>query len=483
MSLYTATNIRLGFATNSSSSHSVVLGPGQYQAGEMSPAFDFGFGWEGFCLDDAGSRVAYLAAGVLHSLKDLPDYQAKAVLKEMFAGTPLVEPMMEAASEKWTGIYIDHQSAFTLPNPQSEHFPQVFREAMEFFMDDRVTICGGNDNGDDETRGPFTLGPGDYAPIRIRRDGDCYVLMNWQSGAKVRIAPEGSTFTKATRPELVDLKITDACPYRCEFCYQGSTPAGSDGDRRKIGALIEALGVKHLGAFEVAIGGGEPTASDLFVDTIKACVAHYIRPNFTTFAVDWLLDDAKVAAANLCGGIGVSIHSAKDWAKVDKIAARVKGPQVMGQHVFGSLDQESTVKLIAAGKDKPLLLLGFKPVGFGADKKPFDLSTLFTDREYGRRLNPYDIPRRLSVDTAFAQLHPWFLKAIEANSKSYSVTEGAFSMYVDAVTGRIGPSSYCDRADLTPLPSLSDRHIDGAAAQYAYAIGKAFQSYPGKAQI
>ncbi|MCA9886528.1 MAG: radical SAM protein, partial [Anaerolineae bacterium] len=372
----------------------------------------------------------------------------KAVMLELFPDDGFQSSLERAMDGRWPDIYIDHQSAFKLPDPQHESFPALVREAMEFFMDDRLSIYGGNDNdgsGDGDT--PFD----EYCPVRIRRDGDCYVIYNWWSGAKIRMAPEGKGFTSASRPELVDLKITNQCPYQCSFCYQSSTPDGKHASRQDIGEVIEALGINGAGVFEVAIGGGEPTAHEYFDGIIRTCVENYIRPNFTTFAVDWLLDDSKVSAANLCGGIGVSVHSEKDLGKVQKIMDRVKGPTVTAQHVFGTVPPEETMQILSRATDRkiPVLLLGYKQVGFGEGGNEIDQRDIVQNWRF-----KYLEKLRLSVDTAFAEKHQWFLDAVEANKLFVTKTEGAFSMYVDAVTGRLGPSSYCNDDQMVPFTDL-----------------------------
>lgn len=441
------TNIRLGFATNSSSTHSVVLSGGDREIEPLTHCdAAFQFGWESFTLSHASAKGAYLAVAVWDSLNraSIPTWQKKAAMAELFGGTPIASAFRKAIETQWNEPHIDHQSAFTLPGCSTENFKAVVAEAMEFFADTRLSVHGGNDN-DDSGYGGYSINSSDYDEIRLRRDGDCYVVFNYRNGAKLRLAPEGTRYEKATKPELVDLKITDQCVYGCKVCYQGSTPDGKDADSKSITEVIQALGINGLGVFEIAIGGGEPTGSANFVHAIRFARENIIVPNFTTFAVDWLLDPEKVEAANLCGGIGVSIWRKEDLRKVDKIKKATTGPHVVAQHVYGTLPAKETAELIKAALEGGyhLLMLGYKEVGFAAGKPPHDMTKVPTDHyDYLPSYRLSNTKGRISVDTAFVKKHQDFLEYVKANKLYVATQEGAFSMYVDAVTMTAHRSSY-----------------------------------------
>ena len=50
-------NIRLGFATNSSSTHSIIILPGQVD----DMVWEGEFGWQNFTLASSGAKMLYLA--------------------------------------------------------------------------------------------------------------------------------------------------------------------------------------------------------------------------------------------------------------------------------------------------------------------------------------------------------------------------------------------------------------------------------------
>lgn len=455
-------NVRLGFATNSSSSHSIVFFEGRTQeAGDHQSYGDFEFGWDMFELGSREAKLSYLAVAVKDTLRNegLPDRMAEVILTDMFSGTGIERHIGNVMSG-----YIDHQSAFTIAHNSMHDLERNVRQYIDVFSDPRVVVYGGNDNSDDHYQGPdpkIDLGDEYSASHRVRKDGDAIVLFSMRTGAKVRLSSR--PYEKSSVPELVDVKITDRCPYGCAFCYQGSTAKGKEPESYSFSRLFDALG--QLGTFEVAIGGGEPTSHKGFAEIIGYALKAGLKPNFTTFAVDWLLDDEKVAAASQCGGIGVSVHAERDYGKVQKIAKRLPHVQIMAQHVFGTMPSDDTQKMLRQAKQDriPVLLLGYKETGFGADFKPHDM------KDFTKWFSKDSLPQ-LSVDTAFVERHGDIIQKLEINPTLISAKEGAFSMYVDGVTWRMGPSSYCQDAAMLPLP---EKHN----ADLAAAIKDGFASF------
>lgn len=438
-------NVRLGFATNSSSSHSIVFFEGRTDEGSDRDGYGrFEYGWERFRLGSTEAKLCYLAVVVKETLTSsgLTDRMAEVVVNDLFKGTE-IEGQLDGVMDG----YIDHQSAFRVSHNGLNDLEHNVREYIEVFSDPRIAVYGGNDNDDSGYDGPeprLYLGDEYKASTRVRKDGDAIVMFNLHTGAKVRLSSK--PYEKASVPELVDVKITDRCPYKCEFCYQGSTPLGNEPDTYQISKIFKALG--NLGTFEVAIGGGEPTSHPSFAWIIRDALKFGLKPNFTTFAVDWLLDDDKVTAANQCGGIGVSVHSKRDYGKVEKIRSRLPNVQVMAQHVFGTMPSNDTREILRKAKSDhiPVLLLGYKETGFGAKFKPHDMS------DFTKWLSRDSLPQ-LSVDTAFVDRHDDFIKKLEINPTLISAQEGAFSMYIDGVSWRMGPSSYCQDDQMISLPN------------------------------
>lgn len=448
------TNVRLGFATNSSSSHSIVFfEDGSANIPDRDSYGDFEYGWERFSLGSKEAKLRYLAVAVKDTLRDsgLTDHMAKVVLMDLFSGTG-IENHLDGIMEG----YIDHQSAFQIAHNGLHDLEHNVKEYIDVFSDPRIAVYGGNDNDDSGYEGSeprLDLGDEHMATNRVRKDGDAIILFNMRTGAKIRLSSK--PYEKSIVPELVDVKITDRCPYKCEFCYQGSTPEGDEPNSYKISSIFEALG--NLGTFEVAIGGGEPTSHPYFSEVINGALKAGLKPNFTTFAVDWLLDDDKVAAASRCGGIGVSVHSKRDYNKVEKIRSRLPNVQIMAQHVFGTMSARDTQEMLRKAKTDriPVLLLGYKETGFGANYKPYDMT------DFTKWLSKSSLPQ-LSVDTVFVERHSDIIAKLEINPTLISAKEGAFSMYIDCVTWKMGPSSYCQEDQMLTLSDHYKADLIGA---------------------
>ena len=275
-------NIRLGLATNSSSTHSII-----FNLDARSRDWeDCEFGWDEFCCNCEDSKRMYLSAVLYHNLHESVGNDIARAVVESWVETEL----KELESGDW--FYgIDHQSLMTLPvNAQTgQPDKEFFKELLAYYLDPKLAIVGGNDND-----GPkiFTKGrenhlvetDGHDKTHVCRKDPNTghWVLFNRYNGTKIRMhfdknAPD---YAKAFAPELVDIKITDYCPIGCAYCYQDSTKEGGHGDWKFIESLAYSL--KDMGVFEVALGGGEPTMHPDFVKILKKFRGYGIVPNFTT---------------------------------------------------------------------------------------------------------------------------------------------------------------------------------------------------------
>jgi hypothetical protein len=279
--------------------------------------------------------------------------------------------------------------------------------------------------------------------IRIKKDGSARVLFNTSTGLKLRWSEE--EYLKSSTPELIDLKITDYCPYGCSFCYQSSTKKGRHASLSSIKTYLDWLSLSET--FEVAIGGGEPAFHPHFEEILFYSLEKGVVPNFTSFGVHWLgLPHLLSAVEATVGGIGVSVHSVQDISKYEKIRAAVKKPQVLAQHVFGTLDFPQTLEIVKSVRH--VLLLGYKSVGFGVTQKQVP----FTESEVHELLKA---GVQVSVDTAFLDLYGEALDSFGIPKILRSSPEGKFSCYIDAVEGKMGPSSY-NPAEMKEVSSFEE---------------------------
>lgn len=108
-----------------------------------------------------------------------------------------------------------------------------------------------------------------------------------------------------------------------------------------------------------------------------------------------------------------------------------------------------------------VLLLGFKEVGFGRDFKRHDLGDVPMFLKLAVQRAGKGV--KLSVDTALVDQYPDLCKALGVPEALVTSPEGKFSCYIDAVTGKMGPSSYVSPKTMDVLPKT----VDGIKAAYA----------------
>lgn len=467
-------SVRYGHATNSSSSHSIVAcrTPERLPAGDH--ANEFSYGWEEFVLRTPEEKAAYLLTCAGTSREDLDEAVLRAGREHGFDGRALLARHSEASSGDPWDYGIDHESMGVASAPRGVSIGEWVR----VLMDERVVILGGNDNVSPRlpqrivNEGRVLLTPLSGYDLTVKRDGDAIIFHDAESGMKFRWSE--TPYEKATRPELVDVKITDRCSHGCAFCYQGSTPEGQDAPLHRVKAVIDALA--ETGVFEVAIGGGEPTEHPNFAEILLYAAAKGVTPNFTTFSDKWASDEAIVEAVKHVSrrrggiGIGVSVLSEKDIAKLKGVRAAVGDrAQVIGQTVVGVAPVAVTSRLVRAIAESgnSVLLLGYKSTGRGEDfsaRLPAmadvrDMIDAFRTEEF---LNDWheETPlwSTLSVDTAFLDQYGKALDDLGVEMVLRTSPEGAFSMYIDAVSMTAGPSSW--------HPELL-RPVEGAAEALA----------------
>lgn len=125
-------NVRQGFATNSSSSHSMV-----YVSTPVSDSVFYGdneFGWDNFTLDSLGEKLLYALVMQIGGYWGSDDAREAALDQAMQDyGHLFPEFDREVFSYAMDG-YVDHQSHISLD------------EALEAARDPHIIIEGGNDN-------------------------------------------------------------------------------------------------------------------------------------------------------------------------------------------------------------------------------------------------------------------------------------------------------------------------------------------------
>lgn len=436
---------RGGFATNSSSSHSIVFYPGGASDKDLDGHQEFGWGW--FILGSKEAKAEYAAQAFKHMDHEL-------VFK--YLG---VYPKMDG--------YIDHESVGMLGWVQTEEDLKTF---VRLYIDNEdVVILGGNDNDDYDSNVPLDGEdmPGFHPDMQWRNGDNFLVIFDARNGNKTHLAKERGTkigFVTADFPELVDLKVSDYCTLGCSFCYQNSTRRGKHGDPEYIKQILDELG--RLGTFEVAIGGGEPLQYPHLREILQHARSKNIIPNFTTKDYDGLIKNLDLL--DLVGGVAISVASIGDvqeaiyalaginqfsqWSKLSfQIPVGAQGPEEF-------TDMLSAISTTAVRR---VTLLGYKMVGRGTESKyhPFEdqLYNLLMTHQPSQWNQERHVPTyptlNIGVDTQLANIGGSILEIVprHARDKVVMQSEGLHSCYIDAVTRRIAPSSYCDDHLYQPL--------------------------------
>ena len=446
-------NVKTGFSTNSSSSHSILFFKSAplVLADTSVDVEDNRYGWDDFTLASPGAKLTYLGTQIMHNLRAVIGAACAARLATQIVGMP-IDP----------DGYVDHQSVLQLPT--AVHGRGLDLEFLAEFMAtlrrDDVAVIGGNDNHDDDYAGHPLAAAGrsglralerDVAGLgpQARRDPSGYwTLYNRATGARVRMSfdPTAPAPTKAAVPELVDLKITDYCPFDCSMCYQGSTREGRHAEGYwAVDGIIQMLG--ELRVFEVAIGGGEPTLHPTFGAIVRAASYAGVTPNFTTKNVPYVSSTIGAEVIAYCGGFAVSVGKA---AEVELLARSVTGParaKLVVQHIVGmdAFQTGSVIRACAAARI-PLTLLGYKYTGRGAaHAKSLNVrnpDAWIDDVKRAAADDALDV--KVAIDTVLAD--KFYDRLIAEGVPEWCLTrkDGQFSAYIDAVTSRVFPSSYVD---------------------------------------
>lgn len=253
-------------------------------------------------------------------------------------------------------------------------------------------------------------------------------------------------------PELVDIKLTDYCPYNCAFCYQDSTVRGKHAEHEEISYLIREL--RNMEVIEVALGGGDPTLHPDFADILLEFHNYNIIANFTTKNLAWLRNPKEwVPIIKHSGGFAFSANKREE---IEELSALIKlipirdirrQYQITIQHVVGVDYSIKSILETAQNCNFTVTLLGYKTTGRGSDFKP----KLKPDEAF-EEVKKYLTKNRwlrLGIDTVLVQQWKKQLSKYVPDSL-YTLEEGKFSMYIDAVAGTAGPSSFCDPKLMQP---------------------------------
>jgi MoaA/NifB/PqqE/SkfB family radical SAM enzyme len=522
---------RYGHANNSSSSHSVIYAPNS-NVHEVLNGDSFSFSWEDFILKTPEAKKKYLFAQVCTFLnrkvygqvnfynvstllngdinvRNIEDQLCREVCKfvsmNLFDGEFNDYVLTQASDSDISEIGVDHQSSWQFP--YSFLFSGHNCPDYEFIKDlvgtlaytEGIIITGGSDEADELAADAIIREEGRTSLINlikrlnnsspnakqfVRRIAGkrAYVLSNVSEGSiGIYSFSDAEELTKLDIPYLVDLKITNYCPYDCEFCYQGSTSSAeakafADGGyeyRRRIYDIIETI--SSAGVMELVLGGGEPTTikTSILIDIIERARRSRMKCGMTTNNHDvgyWKRFVEQNPINSLPNSVAFSVNSIESAKSFRRAAVAISkamrnkyravrddmdtpiAMNVYAQVVVGVASRDDFFEILSLLHGKHGLMsefyqgitfLGFKENERGSRFIKHEYEHEFISQVVGYR-NNYGFS--YGVDSVLAEKYQSELSSIVPESHLLT-KEGKFTCYIDAVEGFAAPSSFCDPAE------------------------------------
>ena len=298
------------------------------------------------------------------------------------------------------------------------------------------------------------------------KNGNYYVVYGnrWGHKDKVRLAVEEGVLCPEV-PELVDMKITNACEHGCPFCYMNSTKNGEHADFNTIQGIVR--GFKHKTEF--ALGGGNVLLHPQFpqiVEYIKNMKKNHIVNITIRYDDIYRINDKDVlknAIIDHVDGIGISVQKVSDLSIVEPFAKEMMIthnkhisihiiPELLGfdksieilkemsrcNRRINGYDEETEKCKMKNYIPMKALFLGLKQVGRASSMSPVK----FTNNELIELVRASDW--EYCIDTAFVNTYREYYEDWYNGDEEFFVTrnEGEFSMYIDAITATAYKSSY-----------------------------------------
>lgn len=472
-----ADSIRLGHATNSSSSHSIIIVDPKDKSvlDDLPPPWSKverpgSYGWEHFVARTKEEKFDYMWTMVFCNITNRhePVINSNDLLhKHRCELTTVVmgkDPYgFNPYNSRSYEVSVDHDSYIFLGCEQSGYGSRT-TVAVDFIRwltdviceNDDIVIFGGNDNCDDEVpvNGNLVTGfAGRLAEFHVHDRKDHWLLYSPINGEKLRISKNirvsSDEIRYSSTPELIDIKVTDFCNFGCAYCYQGSTTKGTHA-KWSSSAIVQII--KELGCLEVAIGGGEPTDWHELSNLIRGLHMRGITANVTTRAPHKI---DKTLFENGLMAVGYSVDNSKTLLSMLERLNAVEGSsdnfyasKLVIHVVLGTMPIPELIEImkIAARFYITVLILGPKTEGRGSQYNffPYDSWVTALNKQFTSAHGWWEGPQ-LAVDTAIVdKFGDQIKKKLKVNPKFMSPGEGNFSMYWDTVTNEFAKASYGD---------------------------------------
>lgn len=438
-------NFRKGFATNSSSTHSVIY----RKKGEMFEdlnifELDYYDRFDSTIAATKSAKIKYIAGDIMYN-KPLLECMC-AFYPEMKQYLPLIKKTIEENKYETFGNHSRGNLHF-INNSDIEASIEYLRNIID---DEDIIIVGGSDEQDfvyDTTDGheelalPYKLS---YKSKSIVKNGNYWVGYGWSG--KVRFKTEKGDCIPSY-PELIDLKITNKCEHGCQFCYMNSTINGEHADIDELKRIINQVSSDSWGLndrrVEFSVGGGNillyPHLEELFKFMKEK--GHIVNTTIRSSDCKTICNDERLKNIfeKYVSGIGISVNDTKDIEDIHTFKDSFKKKDVV-IHMIPEYNgfAESLEIMNKLNDDKhyfSFLFLGYKTNGRGNncnyDKlEEANLNALFDGRH------------SVHIDTTFANRYKEYLEKTFDTEYTITYTEGEYSMFIDGVTRKGYKSSY-----------------------------------------
>lgn len=270
------------------------------------------------------------------------------------------------------------------------------------------------------------------------------MIFDRRNGTKMRFAL--GPYVKASKPELVDISVSDYCSAGCTFCYRGSTIQGEHATMENMEFIIAELA--RVKVPEVAMGGGEPLQMPDFPKIVRKFYEAGIVPNFTTKFPGLVTRHWKELSPYV-GGFAYSAETSAQIRVAKKVFTKGNVPddKVNLHYVMGLGDREHFEDYLRAADEVGyrVTLLGYKTTGRGKEviPHPYDWWIKVLDKLVREGKCP-----SISIDTPLASQYQ---DKLPVESYQYHTAEGFVSMFIDAVSMEMGASSFDEKETLVPF--------------------------------
>lgn len=279
-------------------------------------------------------------------------------------------------------------------------------------------------------------------------NGNYNVIVSLEDGTKIRYNDRDSSFIPS-RPESMDVKISNQCNHYCSFCHEDSRPDGKLATLEAMTNFVDGV----LPYTEIAVGGGNLMESykhtEIFLNMLKGVDA---IPSITVRQDDFIkyfniIQEWK--DKELVYGIGVSLTDASD----PRLYRYLEQCPTAVLHVIAGILAEKDYKMLA-GRNLKMLILGYKKIRRGLklysafseyiEQNVVDLESHFDDFKDDFAIVSFD-------NLALKQLHMREHVSPQDWEEYYMGDDGVYTFYVDLVEEEFAKSS----------TSLARRKING----------------------